>query len=67
MRGGCRRAQQARASIVRESGWEGRGCHGKVVQTWAMQDRLGRLQQLGAIVEVQPVNWAGGDRRNDAR
>jgi hypothetical protein len=40
---------------------------GKVVQTWAMQDRLGRLQQLGAIVEVQPVNWAGGDRRNDAR
>jgi predicted ester cyclase len=32
---------------------------GKVVQTWAMQDRLGLLQQLGAIPELQAVSWAG--------
>ena len=36
---------------------------GKVVETWAMQDRLGLLQQLGAISELQPVNWAGGNQR----
>jgi predicted ester cyclase len=39
---------------------------GKVVQTWAMQDRLGLLQQLGALPELEPVNWAGG-RRAGAR
>ena len=25
-----------------------------------MQDRLGLLQQLGALPELEPVNWAGG-------
>jgi predicted ester cyclase len=39
---------------------------GKVVQPWAMQDRLGLLQQLGALPELQPVNWAGGNQRSDA-
>jgi SnoaL-like polyketide cyclase len=33
---------------------------GKVVETWAMQDRLGLLQQLGAVAAGQEVNWAGG-------
>ena len=37
---------------------------GKVVQTWAMQDRLG-LQQLGALPELEPVNWAGGRKSGD--
>lgn len=32
---------------------------GKVVETWAMQDRLGLLQQLGAIPEPETdVEWA---------
>lgn len=34
---------------------------GKVVQTWAMQDRLSLLQQLGAMPALEPVNWAGGE------
>jgi predicted ester cyclase len=38
---------------------------GKVVQTWAMQDRLGLLQQLGALPELEPVNWAGGRQAGD--
>ena len=33
---------------------------GKVVETWAMQDRLGLLQQLGAVAAGQEVTWAGG-------
>jgi predicted ester cyclase len=33
---------------------------GRVVETWAMQDRLGLLQQLGAVLPVEGVNWAGG-------
>jgi predicted SnoaL-like aldol condensation-catalyzing enzyme len=33
---------------------------GKVVETWAMQDRLALLQQVGAIAEPVAVNWAGG-------
>jgi predicted ester cyclase len=37
----------------------------KVVQTWAIQDRLGMLQQLGALPELEPVNWAGGRRAGD--
>lgn len=37
----------------------------QVVQTWAMQDRLGLLQQLGALPELEPVNWAGGRRAGD--
>ena len=34
---------------------------GKVVETWAMQDRLGLLQQLGAVPSGSEVNWAGGE------
>jgi hypothetical protein len=30
-----------------------------------MQDRLGLLQQLGAVSELQPVNWAGGNQRHE--
>jgi predicted ester cyclase len=37
----------------------------QVVQTWAMQDRLGLLQQFGALPELEPVNWAGGRRAGD--
>jgi ketosteroid isomerase-like protein len=33
---------------------------GKAVQTWAMQDRLALLRQVGAIAEPVAVNWAGG-------
>jgi predicted ester cyclase len=33
---------------------------GKVVETWAMQDRLALLRQVGAIAEPVAVNWAGG-------
>ena len=32
----------------------------QVVQSWAMQDRLGLLQKLGVLPELEPVNWAGG-------
>jgi hypothetical protein len=35
---------------------------GKVVETWAMQDRLSLLQQVGAISAPFAVNWAGGGR-----
>jgi predicted ester cyclase len=38
----------------------------KVVQTWAMQDRLGLLQQLGAMSAGEAVNWAGGRARDGA-
>ena len=38
----------------------------KVVQTWAMQDRLGLLQQLDAMPAGEAVNWAGGRARDDA-
>ena len=40
---------------------------GKVVQTWAMQDRLGLLQQVGAISAPEPVNWAGGRTQGNVR
>jgi hypothetical protein len=30
-----------------------------------MQDRLGLLQRLGAIPELQPVNCAGGSQGSD--
>lgn len=33
---------------------------GKVVETWAMQDRLALLQGVGAIAGPVEVNWAGG-------
>jgi predicted ester cyclase len=32
---------------------------GRIVETWAMQDRLGLLQQLGALPAVSGVTWAG--------
>jgi steroid delta-isomerase-like uncharacterized protein len=35
---------------------------GKVVETWAMQDRLSLLEQVGAIPTPTTVNWAGGAR-----
>jgi predicted ester cyclase len=40
---------------------------GKVVQTWAMQDRLGLLQQPGALPELKPVNWADRSQRSATR
>ena len=40
---------------------------GKVVESWAMQDRLGLLQQLGALPELKLVNWAGGSQRSATR
>jgi predicted ester cyclase len=36
---------------------------GMVVETWAMQDRLRLLQQLGAVPAVIDVNWAAGPPR----
>lgn len=34
--------------------------HGdRVTGTWAIQDRLGLLQQLGALQDVPPVHWGG--------
>jgi predicted ester cyclase len=35
---------------------------GKIVDTWAMQDRLGLMEQLGFIQAVGEVNWAAGDK-----
>lgn len=35
---------------------------GKIVETWAMQDRLGLMEQLGLVVSAgDKVNWAAGD------
>lgn len=34
---------------------------GKIIETWAMQDRMGLMEQLGLIHPVGEVNWAGGD------
>lgn len=31
----------------------------RVVGTWAIQDRLGLLQQLGALQDMPPVDWGG--------
>jgi predicted ester cyclase len=33
---------------------------GKIVATWAMQDRLGLREQLGGIESAGEVNWAAG-------
>jgi predicted ester cyclase len=33
---------------------------GKIVESWAMQDRLGLMEQLGLIRSVEGVNWAAG-------
>jgi len=35
---------------------------GLIAQTWAMQDRLGLMEQLGAVRSTaNQVNWAAGD------
>lgn len=34
---------------------------GKIVESWAMQDRMGLMEQLGFIKVIGDVNWAGGD------
>ena len=34
---------------------------GKVVESWAMQDRLGLMEQLGFVQSVGNVNWAAGE------
>lgn len=35
---------------------------GKFVETWAMQDRLGLMEQLGLVKSAgDQVNWAAGD------
>jgi predicted ester cyclase len=33
---------------------------GKIVETWAMQDRLGLMEQLGLVQSAGGVNWAAG-------
>ncbi|MCL7453342.1 MAG: ester cyclase [Anaerolineae bacterium] len=35
--------------------------NGKVVESWAMQDRLGLMEQLGFVESAGSVNWAAGD------
>ena len=40
---------------------------GKVVETWAMQDRLGLLQQIGAISAPEAVHWAAGVPKDEVR
>jgi predicted ester cyclase len=34
---------------------------GKVAETWAMQDRMGLMEQLGFIQPAGSVNWAAGE------
>ena len=39
---------------------------GKIVETWAMQDRLGLLDQLGLVsIAAADINWAGGRPARD--
>lgn len=33
---------------------------GKIVESWAMQDRLGLMEQLGFVRSAGGVNWAAG-------
>jgi predicted ester cyclase len=33
----------------------------KIVETWAMQDRLGLMEQLGFVQSAGGVNWAAGE------
>jgi predicted ester cyclase len=33
---------------------------GKLVESWAMQDRLGLMEQLGLVQTAGGVNWAAG-------
>jgi predicted ester cyclase len=35
--------------------------NGKLVETWAMQDRLLLMEQLGLVTSPGNVNWAAGD------
>lgn len=38
---------------------------GLIAETWAMQDRLGLMEQLGAVTSTaDQVNWAAGDDRS---
>lgn len=38
---------------------------GKIAKTWAMQDRLGLMEQLGAVTSTATeVHWAAGDDSN---
>jgi predicted ester cyclase len=32
---------------------------GRIVASWAMQDRLGLLRQIGVVGDLPGVNWAG--------
>lgn len=34
----------------------------KIVETWAMQDRLGLMEQLGFVKSTSGVNWAAGEK-----
>jgi len=35
--------------------------NGKIVESWAMQDRLGLMEQLGFIKAAGEVNWGAGN------
>jgi predicted ester cyclase len=35
---------------------------GKIVETWAMQDRMGLMEQLGFISSSGEINWAAGEQ-----
>ncbi len=38
----------------------------KIVETWAMQDRLGLMEQLGLVQSAGgKVNWAAGEEENE--
>lgn len=38
---------------------------GKIARTWAMQDRLGLMEQLGAVTSTaNDVHWAAGDDKS---
>ena len=39
---------------------------GKVVESWAMQDRLGLMEQLGFVPSPGSVNWAAGKGEHSA-
>jgi len=35
--------------------------NGKVVETWATQDRLALMEQLGLVQSTGGVSWAAGE------
>jgi predicted ester cyclase len=40
--------------------------NGRIVESWAMQDRLGLMEQLGFVQSAGSVNWAAGkDERSE--